>query len=82
MKMYSFLIIIVLMLASCTPTIQHEITLTFPLKEIVAQARERSLPLAWIHAGNRNPGTGFSTSLGPEQGKVTFEHLPPPGRKT
>lgn len=50
--------------------------------EIVALARERSLPLAWIHAGNRNPGTGFSTSLGPEQGKVTFEHLPPPGRKT
>lgn len=50
--------------------------------EIVALARERSLPLAWIHAGNRNPGTGFSTSLGPEQGKVTFEHLPPLGRKT
>lgn len=50
--------------------------------EIVALARERSLPLAWIHAGNRNPRTGFSTSLGPEQGKVTFEHLPPPGRKT
>ena len=50
--------------------------------EIVALARERSLPLAWIHAGNRNPRTGFSTSLGPEQGKVTFEHLPPLGRKT
>jgi len=50
--------------------------------EIVALARERGLPLAWIHAGNRLPGTGIPTSLGPEQGKVTFEHLPRPGRKT
>jgi len=50
--------------------------------EIVALARERGLPLAWIHAGNRLPGTGFPTSLGRGQGKVTFEHLPPPGRKT
>ena len=50
--------------------------------EIVALARERGLPLAWIHAGNRLPGTGIATSLGPEQGKVTFEHLPRPGRQT
>jgi hypothetical protein len=49
--------------------------------EIVALARERGLPLAWVHAGNRNPGTNISTSLGPMQGKVTYEHLPPSGRK-
>ncbi|MCX6033371.1 MAG: hypothetical protein NTV38_00085 [Chloroflexi bacterium] len=50
--------------------------------EIVTMARERGLPLAWVHAGNRNPGTNIPSSLGTEQGKVTFEHLPPPGRKT
>jgi hypothetical protein len=49
--------------------------------EIVAQARARRLPLAWIHAGNRLPGTEIPTSLGPDQGKVTFEHLPRLGRK-
>ena len=49
--------------------------------EIVALARERDLPLVWIHAGNRKPGTDLPTSLGPEQGKVTFEHLPRPGEK-
>ena len=49
--------------------------------EIVTLARERGLPLVWIHAGNRIPGTETPTSLGKEQGKVTFEHLPPPGRK-
>jgi hypothetical protein len=48
---------------------------------IVAQARERGLPLAWIHAGNRIPGTDIPTSLGSDQGKVTFEHFPPSGRK-
>jgi hypothetical protein len=50
--------------------------------EIVAQARARRLPLAWIHAGNRLPGTDIPTSLGSEQGKVTFENLPQHGRKT
>ena len=41
--------------------------------DMVALARERNLPLVWIHAGNhRNPG----------QEEVTFEHLPPPGRKS
>jgi hypothetical protein len=49
--------------------------------EVVAQARVRGLPLAWIHAGNRKPGTELPTSLGPDQGKVTFEHFPRPGRK-
>jgi len=48
---------------------------------IVALARERGLPLAWIHAGNRIPGTDIPTSLGPYQGKVTFEHFPQPSRK-
>lgn len=43
--------------------------------DIVARARRRGLPLAWIHAGNRRPGTTEATSLGPEQGKVTFEHF-------
>ncbi len=49
--------------------------------EIVALARESGLPLAWIHAGNRDPGTDIPTSLGPGQGKVTFEYFPPHSRK-
>jgi hypothetical protein len=44
---------------------------------IVAQARQRGLPLAWVHAGNRKPGTREPTSLGAEQGKVTFENFSP-----
>lgn len=44
---------------------------------IVAAARGRSLPLAWIHAGNRTPGTLEPTSLGEAQGEVTYEHLLP-----
>jgi hypothetical protein len=50
--------------------------------EVIALARERGLPMAWIHAGNRQTGKGLPGSLGSEQGKVTFEHLPRPGRKT
>lgn len=48
---------------------------------VVAEARTRGLPLAWIHAGNRTPGTEKPTSLGVEQGLVSFERLPeaPPG---
>lgn len=42
---------------------------------IVAEARERGLPLAWVHAGNREPRTMAPTSLGAEQGEVTFERL-------
>jgi hypothetical protein len=41
--------------------------------DMVAKARARGLPLAWVHAGNRRPGTEEPTSLGPEQGTVTFE---------
>jgi hypothetical protein len=48
---------------------------------IVALARERSLPLIWIHAGNRYPATAIPTSQGVEQGRVTFENFPPSGRK-
>ena len=43
--------------------------------EVVARARARHLPLAWVHAGNRVPGTMEPTSLGPEQGRVTYEGL-------
>lgn len=42
---------------------------------IVARARQRGLPIAWVHAGNREPGTQEPTSLGAEQGKVTFENV-------
>ena len=41
--------------------------------EIVSLARQYNLPIAWVHAGNRKPGTNEPTSLGEEQGKVTFE---------
>jgi hypothetical protein len=43
--------------------------------EVVARARERHLPLAWVHAGNRKPGTMEPTSLGAGQGKATFDNL-------
>jgi hypothetical protein len=43
---------------------------------LVAEARERGLPLAWVHAGNRRPGTLEPTSLGDEQGQVSFERVP------
>jgi hypothetical protein len=43
--------------------------------EIVALARKRKIPIAWIHAGNRKPGTSEPTSLGNEQGMVEFENL-------
>lgn len=44
--------------------------------EIVAEARNRGHPLAWVHAGNREPGTQRPVSLGKDQGKVTFERFP------
>ena len=43
--------------------------------EMVARARQRGLPIAWVHAGNREPGTQEPTSLGDEQGRVTFENI-------
>ena len=39
---------------------------------IVERAREKGTPLAWIHAGNRKPGTMTPTSLGKDQGKITY----------
>lgn len=41
----------------------------------VSAARRRGLPIAWVHAGNRRPGTEEPTSLGEEQGRVSFENL-------
>lgn len=41
--------------------------------QIVASAREKGLPIVWVHAGNRQPGTTLPTSLGSDQGKVSFE---------
>lgn len=43
--------------------------------EIVAEARRRRLPLAWVHAGNRKSDRRESTSLVEEQGLLTFENL-------
>jgi hypothetical protein len=43
--------------------------------EILTEARRRKLPIAWVHAGNRKPGTNEPTSLGAEQGMVTFENF-------
>ena len=43
--------------------------------EMVARARARNLPLAWIHAGNRKTHTMKPTSLGADQGHVTYENL-------
>jgi hypothetical protein len=41
--------------------------------DIVAQARQRGLPVAWIRAGNRSPHSVRPTTVGDEQGQVTFE---------
>jgi hypothetical protein len=43
--------------------------------QVVQRARNLDLPLAWIHAGNRKPGTIEPTSLGDEQGRVDFERF-------
>lgn len=43
--------------------------------EIVACARELEMPILWIHAGNRLPGTEKPVSLGNEQGKITLENF-------
>lgn len=41
----------------------------------VARAQELNLPIAWVHAGNRRPGSMEPVSLGDEQGEVTFERM-------
>jgi hypothetical protein len=43
---------------------------------VVHLARSRGLPIAWVHAGNRKPGTHEPTTLGIDQGQVTFERFP------
>ena len=43
--------------------------------EVMAGARAAGKPTAWIHAGNRRPGTMEPTSLGADQGRVTYENL-------
>jgi hypothetical protein len=43
--------------------------------QIVSKARQSKKPIAWVHAGNRTAGTTTPTSLGVDQGKVTFENF-------
>jgi hypothetical protein len=43
--------------------------------EVVARARARHMPIAWVHAGNRVRETMEPTSLGRDQGRVTYENL-------
>jgi len=47
--------------------------------EIAARAQQLNKPLAWIKAGNREPGTTTPTTLGPEQGRVIFRNFPRSG---
>ena len=42
---------------------------------IVAEALKRNMPIAWVHAGNRKPGTQEATSLGESQGTVSYENF-------
>lgn len=42
---------------------------------IVAEARRRRMPIAWVHAGNRSDAGDRPTSIGPDQGAVTYERL-------
>ncbi len=44
---------------------------------IVARARALGRPVVWVHAGNRRPGTDEPTSLGADQGRVTWEGFSP-----
>lgn len=41
----------------------------------VTYARDNRIPLVWIKAGNRKPGTLEPTSLGAAQGEVLFENF-------
>jgi hypothetical protein len=43
----------------------------------VRRARAKRLPIAWVKAGNRIPGTMQPTSLGVDQGSIEFENFPP-----
>ncbi|CAN5357989.1 hypothetical protein BH09ACT6_BH09ACT6_00950 [soil metagenome] len=43
--------------------------------QVVARARARGLPIAWVHASNRVPGTMEAASPGSDQGRVTYENV-------
>jgi hypothetical protein len=43
--------------------------------EIIPMAIKRGIPVAWVHCGNRKPGTHEPVSLGDEQGQVSFNFL-------
>jgi hypothetical protein len=45
---------------------------------VVERARQLQLPVAWVHAGNRKKDTNEPTSLGEQQGLVTFERMDEP----
>ncbi|MCB2210389.1 hypothetical protein KQH62_05805 [bacterium] len=45
---------------------------------IVAAARTTGKPIAWVHAGNRQPGTSSPMTLGQDQGTVSFERFENP----
>jgi len=44
--------------------------------QIVDYARKKLLPIAWIQAGNRHPGTLEPSDLGKNQGAVLYERFP------
>ncbi len=44
--------------------------------ELASAARHIGLPLAWVMAGNRKPGTEEPTTLGENQGRVIYENFP------
>jgi hypothetical protein len=44
--------------------------------EIVALARARGLPMAWVRAKNRKPDAEIAVAAGAEPGMVVFERFP------
>ncbi len=49
---------------------------------IVTLARERNLPLAWIHANNHRSAQAFTDPPEAVQGSITFENFPLPDRSS
>jgi hypothetical protein len=43
--------------------------------QIVAWARAKGMPIAWVHCGNRDLQTDRAVSVGEEQGTISFEHF-------
>lgn len=50
--------------------------------QMVAEARIRGLPVAWIHSGYQWSGVGKSIPVSFEKCNVTYENFSWPGRKT